>query len=552
MKKKILKSTTMLVILSVLLTFLVMNFVVYNKTYEEMKSIVNTECHYIRDGLNEAGDGYLTQDISDISSSRITLIDTDGDVLFDSAGESYLMENHGDRPEVQQALAQGYGSDARFSDTLSKQAYYYAMRLKDGRIIRVSNTVDTVLTNVFSGFVLVLLLIAGIGVASLAFIRRWAEQVTAPINNMDLNHPLENVTYDELSPLLVRLDQQNKQIKDQIVQLRQNQEEYLAITEYMDDGLIVTNRHVVLSVNRAAQNLFHVKREECVGHDIITVSRNEDLKDAFQKALSGESEERLMDIGGKVYQLHANPVRVGNEKVSGTVLLLLDVTEKQKAEVMRREFSANVSHELKTPLMSISGYAELIENNMVKPADIANFAGRIHSEAARLSSLVADIIKLSRLDEDDGTLPMETVDLYTLAQEVAGRLSLRAAETDITLEVTGKPQQIQGVRQVLYEMLYNLSDNAIKYNKPGGYVKIDISEVNGHARVKIADNGIGIAKEDQERIFERFYRVDKSHSRETGGTGLGLSIVKHGALLHDARLMIDSTPDVGTTIRILF
>lgn len=552
MKKTILKNTTVLVILSVLLTFIAMNFIMYSKTYDEMRSIVQTECGYVRDGIDEAGDDYLTPEICDISSSRITLIDIDGSVLFDSEGESHLMENHADRPEVIQAKERGYGSEARYSSTMDKQTYYYALRLQDGRVVRVSNTVDTVMANVFSGSVLVVLLVLLIGFFSIFLVRRSAEKMIEPINNLDLDCPLENIEYDELSPLLVRLDQQNKQIRDQIVQLRRNQEEYFAITENMEDALIVTNRHVVLSINSAAKKLFGVKQSECVNHDIITVSRSAEIKAAFEKALSGVSDERLVDIDGRVYQLHANPVRVGRERAFGTVLLMMDVTEKQKAEVMRREFSANVSHELKTPLMSISGYAELIENNMVRPEDIANFAGRIHSEATRLSSLVEDIIKLSRLDENDGSLPMEPVDLLALAQEVAGRLTLRAADSGVALQVTGQTETIQGVRQVLYEMMYNLCDNAIKYNKRGGYVKVNVSEVNGKARVKVEDNGIGIAKEDQERIFERFYRVDKSHSRETGGTGLGLSIVKHGALLHDARLQIESTPDVGTVIRILF
>lgn len=552
MKKMILKNTTVLVILSVLLTFLSMNFVLYSKTYNEMRNIVQTECEYIQAGLNEAGDDYLTQQISDISSSRITLIDEEGNVLFDSESETHLMENHADRPEVKQAMETGHGSNARYSSTLDTQTYYCALRLKDGRVVRVSNTVNTVMANVFSEWALVVLLIVIISCFSIFFVKRSAEKMIEPINNLDLDCPLENIEYDELSPLLVKLDQQNRQIREQIMQLRRNQEEYFAITENMEDALIVTNRHVVLSINSAAKKLFGINQEECINHDIITVSRSEEIRAAFEKALSGSSDERLVDINGRTYQLHANPVRVGRERAFGTVLLMMDVTEKQKAEVMRREFSANVSHELKTPLMSISGYAELIENNMVRPEDIANFAGRIHSEATRLSSLVEDIIRLSRLDENNGTLPMEQVELLALAQEAAGRLTLRAADSGITLQVTGQTETIQGVRQVLYEMIYNLCDNAIKYNKRGGYVKINVSDVNGKARIKVEDNGIGIAKEEQERIFERFYRVDKSHSRETGGTGLGLSIVKHGAMLHDARLQIESTPDVGTTIRILF
>ena len=355
-----------------------------------------------------------------------------------------------------------------------------------------------------------------------------------------------------MSPLLGRIHQQQKQIQQQMEELRHNQEEYLAITEYMKDGLIVTNQSVVLSINRSAQNLFDVTAEECINHNIVTVSRNEQLKEALDHALEGSSEERMLELDGRVYQLLANPVRVDNV-VSGAVILVLDVTEKQKAEVMRREFSANVSHELKTPLMSISGYAEIIENNMVKPEDIPKFAGRIHSEASRLSSLVEDIIKLSRLDENDQSIPMEEVDLMQICRDVEGHLSIRAKEQQVKMTLRGESCRIKGARQVLYEMIYNLCDNAIKYNKKDGEVEVTVSRGrNGRAIVAVADTGIGIAKEDQERIFERFYRVDKSHSRETGGTGLGLSIVKHGAILHDAKIKIESTLGTGTKIILEF
>ena len=285
---------------------------------------------------------------------------------------------------------------------------------------------------------------------------------------------------------------------------------------------------------------------------IVTVSRNEQLKEALDHALEGSSEERMLEINGRVYQLLANPVRV-DRVVSGAVILVLDVTEKQKAEVMRREFSANVSHELKTPLMSISGYAEIIENNMVKPEDIPKFAGRIHSEASRLSSLVEDIIKLSRLDENDQSIPMEEVDLMQICRDVEGHLSIRAKEQQVKMTLRGESCRIKGARQVLYEMIYNLCDNAIKYNRKDGEVEVTVSRGrNGRTVVSVADTGIGIAKEDQERIFERFYRVDKSHSRETGGTGLGLSIVKHGAILHDAKIKIESTLGTGTKIILEF
>lgn len=553
MKKKIFKNASLLVVLSVLLTFLLLNLIMYRKTLSEMETSVRTECGYIKIALEQSGEEYLNQEVCDVSPSRITLIDADGDVAFESAEPAEQLDNHGDRPEVGEALKDGEGSDMRFSKTLSEQTFYYAMRLDDGRVIRVARTTDTAIKSVESGFLLMLLLIGAIGLLAVLLVNKTAKRLIEPINRLDLSHPLENVAYEELSPLLLRIDQQNRQIRQQMELLRQNQEEYLAITEYMKDGLIVTNRKVVLSINRAAQNLFDVTQSECINHDIITVSRNEELKAAFQAALAGQGDERILDIQGRSYQLLANPVRTGEEKVTGVVILILDVTEKQKAEVMRREFSANVSHELKTPLMSISGYAEIIENGMVRPEDISKFAGRIHSEASRLSSLVEDIIKLSRLDENDGSLPMEEVELLAVAKDVENRLVLRAKETKISFQVEGEPAVIRGVRQILYEMIYNLCDNAIKYNKPGGFVKVSVyTRPGGQVELKVKDNGIGIAKEHHERIFERFYRVDKSHSRETGGTGLGLSIVKHGAILHDAKLYLKSAPGVGTTVRVVF
>ena len=313
--------------------------------------------------------------------------------------------------------------------------------------------------------------------------------------------------------------------------------------------------YVIGAVSAEMPPTYHteaLKAQAAACYTFALRSRNEQLKEALDHALEGSSEERMLEINGRVYQLLANPVRV-DRVVSGAVILVLDVTEKQKAEVMRREFSANVSHELKTPLMSISGYAEIIENNMVKPEDIPKFAGRIHSEASRLSSLVEDIIKLSRLDENDQSIPMEEVDLMQICRDVEGHLSIRAKEQQVKMTLRGESCRIKGARQVLYEMIYNLCDNAIKYNRKDGEVEVTVSRGrNGRAVVSVADTGIGIAKEDQERIFERFYRVDKSHSRETGGTGLGLSIVKHGAILHDAKIKIESTLGTGTKIILEF
>lgn len=553
MKRKIFKHTGLLVVLAVLFTFLMMNIVLYDRTSRDMKDSVRTECRNLKSVLDQVGEDYLTPEKGDLTSSRLTLIDEEGKVLFESLEPADRMEDHGDRPEFRQALSTGTGSDLRASKTFHEQVYYYAMRLEDGNVIRVSRSTDTVFKNMESGFLLVLGLLALFGTLALIFVNRTAKRLIEPINHLDLEHPMDSVVYEELSPLLVRIEQQNRQIQEQMSMLKRSQEEYLAITEYMKDGLIVTNRKVVLSINRAAQNLFDVTQGECVNHDIITVSRNEKLRDAFQAALAGDSEDLLMDIQGRTYQLLANPVRAGEAKVTGVVILILDITERQKAEMMRKEFSANVSHELKTPLMSISGYAEIIENGMVKSGDIREFAGRIHSEANRLTSLVEDIIKLSRLDEQEKSLSMEKVDLLEIAKEVERRLILKADKAHVRMEIRGEKAVVTGNYQVLYEMIFNLCDNALKYNHPGGFVEVCIlTKSGGKTEIRVRDNGIGIAKEDQERIFERFYRVDKSHSRETGGTGLGLSIVKHGAILHDAKIHMKSALGKGTTVSLIF
>lgn len=552
MRKKVFQHAGALIIAAIILTFFTMSWAMYNNTAEQLRVSVRNECEYYRYFLDKMGDDSLDKPAGKITASRVTLIDTDGTVLFDSVEDENMMGNHSGRPEVIEAEKTGESNISRYSETLRSKTYYTALRLDNGKIIRVSLTTDSVFGVMLRNIWLVAVLIAAVLVVELMMVSHMTKALVKPINEIDLNHPLDNKAYEELSPLLGRIHQQQKQIQQQMEELRHNQEEYLAITEYMKDGLIVTNQSVVLSINRSAQNLFDVTAEECINHNIVTVSRNEQLKEALDHALEGSSEERMLEINGRVYQLLANPVRV-DRVVSGAVILVLDVTEKQKAEVMRREFSANVSHELKTPLMSISGYAEIIENNMVKPEDIPKFAGRIHSEASRLSSLVEDIIKLSRLDENDQSIPMEEVDLMQICRDVEGHLSIRAKEQQVKMTLRGESCRIKGARQVLYEMIYNLCDNAIKYNRKDGEVEMTVSRGrNGRTVVSVADTGIGIAKEDQERIFERFYRVDKSHSRETGGTGLGLSIVKHGAILHDAKIKIESTLGTGTKIILEF
>lgn len=551
MKRRIFRNMVLLAVTAIILTFLSMSWFLYSNLSEQMRMNVKDECRIMAYAVNTYGEEYIEK-AGTRTKSRVTLIGADGTVKFDSTEEASSMENHSGRPEFEKAVKNGSAQLSRYSDTLRTQTYYYAIRLENGDVLRTATTSDSVFTFIFSGMAGVILLILVILVVTMLFAKRMTRQLVEPMNHLDLEHPMENVAYDELEPLLKRIDQQQMKIREQVDQMKQNQEEYMTITEYMKDGLIVTNQSEVLSINRSAQEVFDVTARECVNHNIITVSRNQELKEALDEALTGKANERLLEVQGRTYQLLANPVRVNNQ-ISGAVILVLDVTEKQKAETMRKEFSANVSHELKTPLMSISGYAEIIENNMVKPEDIPKFAGRIHSEASRLSSLVEDIIKLSRLDESDKSILMEDVELFQLCKDVEGQMMLRAKERNVRLSVEGSPVVVHGAKQVLYEMVYNLCDNAIKYNKNDGSVKISVgSGKDRRAVIRVEDTGIGIPKEEQQRVFERFYRVDKSHSRATGGTGLGLSIVKHGAILHDAKISIESTLDVGTVITIEF
>lgn len=452
---------------------------------------------------------------------------------------------------MSQALEKGVGEASRYSKTLAERSYYAARLLENGTVIRVGNTIDSVYAVLFSGFAVMIGFLAVILLFLLLFVSKMTDRMLAPLNAMDLERPLEHVVYDELSPLLRRIADQKTQLQKQVHEISSQRQEYLAITENMKDGLIVTDLYRVLSMNRAALDIFQISEKECVGQDIIVVHQHPVLKEIVTGALEGRKTERTIEICEKNYQLLGNPVLVSG-KITGAVIFVLDVTEKKKAEQMRQEFSANVSHELKTPLMSISGYAELIKNGMVQEADIPKFAGRIYSEAGRLTALVQDIIRLSKLDEENFYLEQEELELSDLTKEIMEVLQPEAEKKHISMSYSGKRCTVKGVRQVLYEMFYNVCDNAIHYNIEGGSVRISTELTENGVLWKVEDTGIGIPKGEQERIFERFYRVDKSHSRQTGGTGLGLSIVKHGALLHHARVLVESEPKKGTTIGILF
>ena len=485
------------------------------------------------------------------SAARITLIGSDGTVLFDSKADPAVMENHASREEFAEARADGTGISIRYSSTLSTQTVYYALLLRDGSVLRVAGeqaAISSILLNLLPAFIL---LLAAAVLAASVLARRLSQSIVRPINTLDLNDPLSDAAYPELSPLLTRIDRQNGTIAQQLAIARQRQREFTLITDNMAEGLLVLSpTSEILSCNAAASRILHAPRD-VLRRSVYDLNREPPFRAAVEAALSGTHAEEQLTIGEGHYQLIVSPVQQDSE-MRGAVLLLIDVTERAEREQLRREFSANVSHELKTPLTSISGFAEIVRDGLVEPEDIPRFAGRIYDEAQRLIALVSDIIRLSRLDEGQLTGQTEPVELRALCADVTARLTPAAEQAGVHLDLYGDPVWIDGVPTILDEMIYNLCENAVKYNKPGGSVRISLSTSGGGVQLTVADTGIGIPYADQSRVFERFYRVDKSHSKEIGGTGLGLSIVKHGAALHGAHIELDSAVDVGTTITLTF
>ena len=493
--------------------------------------------------VEDGGTDYLSQLTAD--RYRLTWIAADGSVLYDTKTDAESLENHASRAEVSQALATGTGESTRYSSTLMEKTMYYAQRLDDGTVLRISISRATV------GMIqplLIVLIVALILSGLLA--RRLSRRIVDPLNSLDLEHPLDNDAYEELSPLLKRIHRQHVEIQTQLRELREKTDEFTQITGSMREGLVLLDEHgSILSINAAAQTLFGADAQ-CVGRDFLTIERSHEISAAIQATVTDGHSEVRAERAGRVYQFDISRI-TSDGKLLGTVILAFDITEQEFAERNRREFTANVSHELKTPLQGIIGSAELIENGMVRPDDLPRFVGHIHAEAARLVTLIDDIIRLSQLDEGDA-MPTEPVNLLAVSQEAAESLHDAAAARDVTVSVTGQPAVIPGVRRLLYEVVYNLCDNAIKYNRDGGRVDVTVAADAGGSSITVADTGIGIAPEHQSRVFERFYRVDKSHSKASGGTGLGLSIVKHAVQYHHGRIELESTPGTGTTIRVVF
>lgn len=509
---------------------------------------LSVELHYLAQAADQMGQDYLTS--YDYGKNRATLIAPDGTVLFDSAADFASMDNHREREEVQQALATGQGQSSRYSKTLQEKTLYRAVRLENGNVLRISCTQYSGMGMLFLMIrpILIMLIAAALLSAVIAF---WvAVRLTRPLNNIDLENPQISKEYEELSPLLRRLNHQNRQIKAQMIELSQQQQQFASITENMKEGFLVLDcSGRVLSHNSSAGQLLHAS-SSLSGRD-MTNSPIPELNRAIQDALEGHHNETIIPLYGKMCQLFANPV-YQQDMLAGTVIVLLDVTEKHQRETLRREFSANVSHELKTPLTSISGIAEIMKNGLVDPQDVAPFAAKIYDESQRLIHLVGDIIKLSQLDENSIPYSAIPVDLTLLAKTIVVSLETAATAQQVQLVVDGPPVVIRGVRPVLEEMLFNLCENAVKYNRPGGHVWVKVSNTPNGPVLEVKDDGIGIPAEDHDRVFERFYRVDKSHSKAIGGTGLGLSIVKHSAAYHHARIELESTPGVGTSIRLYF
>lgn len=550
MSKKIFRGILCVSLIVLLASMVLFLGAVYGYFDQETNKQLRNNAILVAAAVERGGESYL-QNLP-YTDTRVTLVDRDGTVLFDNKTDPGNMENHAEREEIAEALANGTGESYRESDTIYKKTLYYAIRMNDGRVIRVSTTQYTVgmlIIGVFQPIILILILAI---VLSLVFAYRISKRIVKPINEIDLDSPGSQDVYDELAPLLRKIDRQNKIIAEHISELRQKQDEFTAITENMSEGLIIIDSEgSVLTINKSAMRLLGAEGE-AINQNVLSLNRSDEFSSAIESAISGENVNIIMRVGDEsCYEVIVSPVRHDGE-IYGAVVIIIDVTEKQHREELRREFTSNVSHELKTPLTTIYGVAEIMKNGIVKPEDIKGFASNIYDEAGRLITLIEDIMKLSQMDEKPEALEKAPVDLADAAKSAVSRLSGLAEKNGVTLQLVAENCEVLGVRGLIEDMIHNLTENAIKYNNPGGRVDVTVERRYGHPVVIVQDNGIGIPKESQSRVFERFYRVDKSHSRKIGGTGLGLSIVKHGAKLHNAVVSLKSKENVGTTITLRF
>lgn len=549
MTKKIFKSIMFVCALVLAVGLAAVMGILYRNFDGQMRKELSKEAAYLAYGVEQQGVDYL-KNIKD-KSARITYIDQDGTVLFDNEADVSEMKNHSDRTEFQKAEKYGAGESSRYSDTLSEKTIYYALRLKDDTVLRVSGTQDSVLALVenlifpLCGLLCLMLILSGIMASVIS------KRIVKPINELDLESPEENRIYEELSPLLSKIHRQNREIQNQLELAKQQQEEFALITENMQEGLIVIDKYtMILSANSSAWNLFHMDRV-CQGESVYCLDREEEFRHAIEQVLSGEHTELVLKLNGSDIQMIANPV-IRDKKTEGAVVLLVNITEKLERESLRREFSANVSHELKTPLTSISGFAEIMQGGLVKCEDIPQFAGRIYKESQRLLQLVEDVIQISQLDEEKTSYTWESVDVYQVCKNAFESLKEKAKRLNVHLYICGERMKMEAVRTLLEEAIYNVCDNAIKYNQNDGSVSVFLTQTAQEIQIVVKDTGVGIPKEDQDRVFERFYRVDKSHSKEIGGTGLGLSIVKHAVGALKGCVILRSEEGNGTEICMKF
>lgn len=549
MTKRIFRAILMVAAAILAACFIIILGVLYDYFTGMSELQMRTQTALIAQAVQNEGEAYF--DGLDTGSYRITWIAGDGTVIHDTRSDAQEMDSHADREEFTEAVKTGTGESARYSDTLTLRMLYCAQRLSDGSVIRVASEQNSIFSLVLGMLqpILVVLVLAVILSAVLA--SRLAKRIVKPMNELDLDSPLENNTYEELSPILTRIEHQHRQISAQLDELHRKQEEWDTIAGSMNEGIVLLNpKNQIVSINDSALRLFSA-RKDCVGQDLLTICRSLELQQLLTKAAGGEKAELVLDQNGRAYQVNASPIMSGGEQ-KGTALLLFDITDKAQAEQMRREFTANVSHELKTPLHTISGSAEILKNGIVDAGDVPRFLERIYEESQRMIALVEDIIRLSSLDEGAIDAPRERLSLKALAQDAAHRLEPQAVEKKVTLEATGDSGEILGVVPLVAELVYNLCDNAVKYNREDGAVKIRVEDTPAEVILTVSDTGIGIPEDAQSRVFERFYRVDKSHSKAIGGTGLGLSIVKHIARMHGARLELFSRLGEGTSVTVAF
>lgn len=548
MTKKIFRSMIIVALIVLLSGLFVATTFIYDYFNKSQVKQLKAELELVKETVNNVGVEYF--DNFDSTMFRFTVVNEDGIVLYDTVADVTKMENHSDREEIREALKNGHGSSARNSATLTEKTFYEATLLDSGNVLRISVSQLT-LGALFVGMspaICVIILIAGI--LSFLLSSKMTKKIIEPLNKIDLDNPTENNLYEELSPILTKIHKQHKQISHHIDELRHKSDEFEQIISSMSEGLIlIDDKGKILSINNACKKIYAVK-ENVLGNNLLSVDRTNQMSRAVKDALDGLHSEFIIQKNGYEYQFNVNSIETDGKRL-GAVILAFDITEKAFAERNRQEFTANVTHELKTPLQSIIGSAELLENGLVKPEDTERFVGNIRKEASRLVNLINDIISLSQLDEKY-ELATEIVNLREVANEVVEVLIGSAIKKNVSLEVIGSDCVIYGVRRYIYEIIYNLCDNAIRYNVDDGKVTIDIRQENSQKVIVVSDTGIGIDTEHHARIFERFYRVDKSHSKETGGTGLGLSIVKHAVMYHKGKIEIESQLGKGTEIKVIF